>query len=683
MPESEIQEVLLFGGAKGPYGDSRINVLRPDSYKNTMHMLSEQGVLVPYFLANEVSTLSSYRGPPVGAIEWENDTGDLIILVAYGVPLATSTSTLIARIDSDGVVTTDKAFSTAVPGRVSPLVLHSDGGTVPYAFMCFGSGTSDKIQYRTTTDGDWTVCAGTPDEADGLFSENGNLWAIVNHQVRKWAAGTNPISATAGGIINVGNAGWNITGVGLLARSYIVMVKPDGIYVYDIDTQRFENIWEGLKENPHPNTGKGTYTWGANLCVPLGWGGMVMITPDLNILPMSPLPPECNGDKTIPGRSRVVAMAGDASHLWATIEPFWRKLGSGEVSLAVRTTANGSDFNDRDSVATDDDLATNFTLDDVSPASANSAIYVKASERFGGLWFDMDSLTSLGDDYGSLEYWDGDSWESVAFTDWASRLVHPGAVIPDAPIPDDWTQNDVNGVTGYWLRLMFTAGSPGSNHQVREVRVLPDPQLLPTGDNVALSGHDEAGFRTHILRGALTSRGMEWDDVASLEGDASRILLFSQLKGIAGAKSLLTAGPRSYTRFQVGYSSRPQAESHPEVQNSFASLWKSRADNRINQNEQAPTTIKGIRYISLYGRHFDVDNDKVQAWIRMDGKTWTFVGKGDQLPTRLYLPAESEPRGFEYEVIVSLIDGARDEDAPQISAIVAGVHSIEGTELEV
>ncbi len=682
VQEPKVNEVLLFGQRKGPYGDSRVNARRPGSYKSTMHMLPGEGVLTPYFTPNQLDLTATKQSPPVKAIEWVNNSGDPIILIAMGAPLATGSSTVIARLDPDGTLATDKSQATAVPGKVNPLVLHSDGGTTPQVFMCFGVGGGASMIYRGVATG-WFACTGDPNYADGLFSENGNLWATLGHQVRKWAAGTNPVTATAGAAVNVGNAGWDITGVGLLARSYIVFIKPDGIYVYDIDTNRFENIWGGLAENPHPDTGKGSFTWGSNLCIPLGWGGMVMLTPGLEIIPISPLPAEANGDREVPGRSRVLAMAADAKHLYASIEPFWRRLGSGEVGVLVRTTSDGSAFNDRDVVAGDDDLSTNFTLADVSPASANSAIYIGTEVREGGIWLDLDSLDSPGGS-GNLEYWDGSSWQSVAYTDWTSRFLHTGAFIPDALIPDDWATGTIDGVADkYWLRLMFTAGSPDANHKVREVRVFPDPQPLPVGEDVSLSGFDEAGLRTHILRGSFIDGVMEWDDIASLEGDGARLLMFTQLEAISGAKNFVAIGVRDYTRLEVGYSGEPQAESYPEVQNSFASLWRSTADNRLAQNEQAPTTQKLVEYLSVYGRWFDTDNDKVQAWIRYDGGEWTFLGRGDHLPTRFRIPLHESSLGYEYEVVVSLYDGVRDLEAPEISAIIAGVRAVEGDETEV
>ena len=363
MPEPEIQEVRLFGGRKGPYGDAVLNDRRPGSYKGTMHMTLEEGQATPFYVGTETLFLPQPAPDWTRPIEWIDSDGHPIVLLFGRRPDGTT----VGRIEPDGSLVNE--FFTVLTKNMEEsagdlvAALHSDGSTLPYVFAAFG--TDGAIEFRTQA-GVWDIVTGIPTEGNGLFSENGNLWVILTngYQVRNWAAGTNPTSGTAGGAIDVGTSAYAITGAGLLGRRYLVFVKPDGIYVYDTDTNRFENIWAGLSQNPHPETGKGTYTLGSNVYVPLGWGGMVEVTRDLNINPVSLLPTDASPDLGVSGRSFVRGITGDASALYVTVEPFQKRLGS-EISLSVQTTADDSSFNDRTAVSTDDDPSTDFTLNDL------------------------------------------------------------------------------------------------------------------------------------------------------------------------------------------------------------------------------------------------------------------------------------------------------------------------------
>lgn len=678
MSEPEIQEVRLFGGRKGPYGDAVLNDRRPGSYKGTMHMTLEEGQATPFYVGTETLFLPQPAPNWTRPIEWTDSDGHPIVLLFGARPDGTT----VGRIEPNGDLV-NEFFSILTKNMregAGDLVaaLHSDGSTLPYIFAAFG--TDGAIEYRTQA-GVWDVVTGTPTEGHGLFSENGNLWVILTngYQVRNWPAGTNPVTGIAGGAIDVGNSSFSITGAGLLGRRYLVFVKPDGIYVYDSDTTRFENIWAGLSQNPHPETGKGTYTWGSNVYIPLGWGGMVEVTRDLNIRPVSLLPTDASPDLGVSGRAFVRGIAGDASALYVTVEPFQKRLGS-EINLSVQTTADDISFNDRTAVSTDDDPSTNFTLADLVTFSFDSAIYVGASVRFHSPWFLINQVTESGGDLAVLlEYWDGDSWETVTYLDYTELFSVTGPILATTPIPSDWVQSAVNGVTRFWLRCRRgAAGTPPTDTQIREVRALPEVAALPAGLNVELSGMEEAGLFTHIFRGTPTPRGFEWDDIGAQLGHWNRGLLFTQLQAGGSGRQLIAVGTRGYVRFPVGLSGKPAEEFYPAVNNSFASLMRFPADDRVSQNERAPTVIKGVRYVTLYGNDFDKDNDIVQVWIRWDNGDPVFIGRGRNLPVLLQVPTEQTSRGYQYQVTASLLDGVRDERSPKISDVVAGVYQIAG-----
>lgn len=656
-------EVELFAGEAGGFGDSQHDPQRPDGYASTLHGIIAGGGFSPYFAATKVSwgtQAAEYRS----GSDWIDGNGNPLILVVGG-----EVTGRCVRINADGTVTLDRTFTgkTIISERTNlASALHSNGSTVPYFFVCFG--TSGDIEYRTAS-GTWATAAGTPAQAFGLLSENGNLWAVLTngYQVRKWPAGTNPVSGTAGAAIDVGTSTWKIAGGALLARSYIVWVKPDGIYVYDIDTNRFENIAPWLKNNIHTGTGKGTREWGGDVYVPLGWGGMLRVTQNLEVLDASPVPRSRRPDVETPGRYRVSAMAGDSSYLYALHEPYWQLLED-EISVTVFTTADDSAFNDRTAVSTDQDAFTSFNLSDLGAGSSTSFIYVGATTRFLIPMLGISATAASGTP--GLAYWNGSAWTTVSKKDYTAQMTRIGGIIPDVRIPSDWTQNAVNGTTRYWLRINLLVATAGT--LVWEIPVVPDVAEV-TGTNTEEDGFDRAGARTHLFRGYPTGDGMHWDDIGSLDDDQSFLLFFTQMQAKAAGRNLVAIGPLGYARLPIGISGEPRMERYPNCVNGFASIWRGGLTDQIAQGVGAPTMLKQVDYLDIYGVDATED-DRVQAWVKWDADEPVPIGFNFGLPCRLRIdPLPERGRGYQYAVWVGIEDAARGERVPMITRVVANV----------
>jgi hypothetical protein len=670
VAESDVREVVLFDGkAAGGYGDAYRNPRRPNTIHETMHGVVASGGFAPYFVGTDVAWATGVGRDVRGVVEWEDSSGNPVILVALGQGDLAS-GALVQLIASAGTISEDEAFAGDDFSDVLPLALHSDGGATPLLYACFG--TSGNIQYRNAA-ATWAATAGTPNQASGLFSENGNLWAVLTngYQVRMWPAGTDPKSGTAAVAVDVGDASSTINGAGLLGQSVVVFVKPDGIYLYDRDLNRFENLWKGLDENAHPDTGKGTYTWGNNVVIPLGWGGAVLLTPDLQLIPCSPLPHEALPSHRTPGRSRILAMVSDAEYLYASVEPFTQR--TTQPAMYVRTTTDDAAFNNRDSVSSDDDLATVFAL--VADLGAlPGTLYIGSSSRLGGLWFDLS--TPLLGTY-SVQYWDGDSWETLTVDDYtqlasvAGGLSKTGAIVPTARIPTNWATTTVNSQSAYWLRIVVTLAAGGTAN-IREVRLLPDIAPLD-GTNVSLSGYHDAGLRTEILRGYLEGGRMVWEPIISHAGHVGQALVLSRLKAAGGGRTLYALGPLAATRFPLGNRGNPAEEQYPSCVNGFASLLTLPYDDRIAEDKEAPTLLKQVRYVRVYGREFDEANDLVQAWASYDDEAYFPIDSARRLPARLQETIQNAGKGYEYSVRIGLEDGSRGERVPLITRVVAGV----------
>lgn len=675
--------VLLFGSPIGPYGDARLN--RPGAYHKTMHGVVEEDGFMPFFAGTQVdfSSVAAWSPP----VEWENNVTSGYS--AVGPTLSSSGGTAVLSeqvVKPAGTVTQATiAASNGLAEQYNSIAqaLHSNGGSTPRLFRAKATGTALSRPNNSAT---WANMSGTPSSSiNGFYSENGNLWAVLSngYQVRKWPAGTDPTTATAGAAIDVGTSAWAITAAGLLGGSRLMWIKPDGFYVYDLDRQEFYNIYAGLTTNPHPDTGKGTLTWGANVLVPLGDHGLVMVTPDLNTIPISPLPAgQARFSFDTPGVNKLGALAGDDQYVYAATEPFQRRLGS-EITLKVFTTDDdGSSFNDRTSVCTDDDPSTTLDFTDFSSVTTLGAIYIGGvADRFSAPWIALGTFLITNTDF-TMQYWDGSSWTDVPnVTDYTARFTRSGPWLPAAKMPADWAITTVNSVEGYWVRLSITASLDTSedNTTISEIRVLPEGSALPQAATTEAE-EEEAGLRTHILRGYAAPEGFVWHDVASIRGDYSRGLIFSRVKGSGGRRQFYAFGPPGFVRFGVGATASPSTESYPNCVNSFPSLLYLPADDRIENATRAPNVKKGLEYLEVQGRNFNESDDVLYAWVRMDGGNWHYYSSGKQLPNRLVLqPRADVAVGYEYEVIIGLEDSTQDERVPIATRVIAGVFDAEGT----
>ncbi|KKK88842.1 hypothetical protein LCGC14_2739100, partial [marine sediment metagenome] len=208
------------------------------------------------------------------------------------------------------------------------------------------------------------------------------------------------------------------------------------------------------------------------------------------------------------------------------------------------------------------------------------------------------------------------------------------------------------------------------------VRVIPERTALE-GNDVSLSGMDEMGCRTHILRGYPVGNRFHWDDIGSLHGDYSLGMLFSRIKATGEGRTLFCIGPIGVKYMQLGSTTLPTSKAFPDVTNAFASLLRLPADDRKASTVPAADEVKGVEFIEIEGRDFVNDADEVQAWVSFDGATPVYYGSAKRLPTILELPQADSSRGYEYAVTVSIKDAATQERLPQITKVRAGIYTVE------
>src|SRR3990167_6610500 len=114
----------------------------------------------------------------------------------------------------------------------------------------WSGGTATEATIGTTYLTCWQMARAGPD----LYAvcDAGVAGALGDYRVSKCPAGNNPVLvASWGNGIEVGGPEWNITGIAAIGDS-LVVGKPDGLYYYDTQTRRYENVTKHLELVPHP-----------------------------------------------------------------------------------------------------------------------------------------------------------------------------------------------------------------------------------------------------------------------------------------------------------------------------------------------------------------------------------------------------------------------------------------------
>lgn len=712
VTEADIQEVQLFGFEHTTYGDERTNPLREPGIHKGFNAYVQPGRVQGWFAQNYVGLFTDMEVH--GAQDWiDNGSPPLPIIL---LPLSSLFRSGVMIINSSGSGSMEEvSTSRLIDGKFGKLAsaLHTNGSTVPYYFVAYGNGTGDPVRFRTLA-GVWADCTGTPDEADGVFAENGNLWFIVNeYQVRKFPAGTDPTSGTAGAAIDVGSAVYPITGAGLLGRSSVVYVKPDGVYVYDMDTNRYENVFEGLRYFAHPDTGKGTITWGSSILIPLGWGGLVELTRDLQLIPRSPIPPEARPAPDTPGVNRIVSLSADIGSIWATTKPYQFPNKRGLRTPNHVKLYDGSSY----TVVTnfkDKNRDTTFNLNTLGAGGATRFVYVGSTngvapgvtlrdsltypeaDQFCGVGFSIESVGGAAAILKAEYYADDDTWKDLPSAVDETGDFELGESWYIFSAPSDWKEVAIDGLTDWWVRFSFIAALPSTT--ISEVRILYRARPYPQSPDTHMEEED-TGIHTHLLKGELLSNGkLLWRDVATLKGNFSHAIINSTaLRHFAQAKrSLILAGPRRIVQYNLGARGDPSVDLTGD--STTFGIWTTGSD-KINQASRAPSLWKSVVYIrgqltnfklqyssSDSGFNFD---DELYAWIRYDDGHWIFYGMtrvGG--PTGKYFKfnvpthrAGIAAAGINYQVALYFVSGVSNIPAPGIVEVIAGVQPYDESSL--
>src|SRR3990167_14332 len=274
---------------------------------------------------------TSYTRTPIFATEWTASDGvsPLVYYIA-GARVMVIQNGALSQVGSD------------FPDNATGGMFDDNGSGIPYLYACF-SGVAADAKYIRRMDRAQTFTTSVDAVAHRLLSLNGKAYrsitptgGTVNCRVSVCPSGSDRFLAASWGTPQaVGLAGTEVNAlVGL--RQSPVAIKPEGIYAYSDGLDRWVNY--GHFGDHHPDNGKGSYSMGDYIIVPMGSGGAVHFD-GFNARSADPI--TINSSPGLHTTSNALQVVGQTQHwMVAATKPVAKTIAAGD-SLNVLTEIGG------------------------------------------------------------------------------------------------------------------------------------------------------------------------------------------------------------------------------------------------------------------------------------------------------------------------------------------------------
>lgn len=445
------------------------------------------------------------------------------------------------RLDN-GERTTDTTF-TAGTGVVQGMCIGDNGSGAKILLVGFGSSTAPRIAYRdlTTDTTPWTTQTSSTYAQFWLITKAGaDLYAVTDagvailgeYRISKCPRGNDPrLAASWGNGLECGTPEWGITGLAAIGDS-IVAGKPDGLYYYNDQTKRFENVLPHLVDSPHAVNGKGMRSVTNGVLYPTHDGHLYFFdgvaVQDVTPYKSLSLPRDI-------GTSRITGIR-DCGDYVAIVTECWQNTTGPSYVVKV----DGGTATNLTSNTTDGSLATGGDVGGLGSGSTDY-LYVGYYAPFEAVVVRVTrNVNAATEAWDTPEYSDGSSFTAFSgIVDW-SQLGTSGVSLVNTGFPPGssnsvltWPDIDayklmksqtvafggsVGDLTAYWVR--FPVGTTGftASTTIDEVEVvpgragLPDAGVLTQASN--FTNRDRAGGVSHVLLGRRERTvGFVWHDV--------------------------------------------------------------------------------------------------------------------------------------------------------------------------
>jgi hypothetical protein len=457
---------------------------------------------------------------------------------------------------------------------ISDCAIHDNGSGVPRLVVAFGTAAAIRHVNLLTN----AVTVGTVTN-DKLASISGALYGSARtdgssrfNGIRLAPYGSDP--ATAANWSSITRVGWSNTDINGIAsvRGSPVVLKPEGIFLYNREVDIWENMMPGWESMPHPNNGRGSISLGPSLVVPMGRGGAIIFD-GYTIRDFSPYGAlaapvqdttsqllSCLGtyDNWVVGitavsRSFVGGAGSKAAHAIGGFSTFNQKeLNVGNsVTEGVRfwrTQDNEVTFTDGSTNAGDGSIATTVTLDAQSTAANGDYFVIGYRYPWYACVIEFDVGNSQVNTTASaltVEYWNGTTWVTALGFDHTAlagaTLGQSGVVYAYTGTGSTWTRRTygtaaVDDAGGYYYMRFSVSVALSATVRIANIRLLPWRPAIDDTDFVS-DGGDRAGAFPHLLMGRPGTDGGQavWHDMGTpFENDEIGVVATGPVGGATG-----------------------------------------------------------------------------------------------------------------------------------------------------
>ena len=548
--------------------------------------------------------------------------------------------------------------------QITDLCAFEDGSGNARVIVCYGTndyidvadGLSDLTASVTATGVKllYGIMAG-PD-VYGVGNRTGDTVAYSTYKITKCPAGNNPLLGTNWGTsLPVGSPVWAINSLRAIGAAPIVG-KPEGLYILNEVTNRYENLLNYQEFSAHPDNGKGMFNIKDGVCYPTANGSLFHFD-GYRVKDIGPHRYSIEHRDNPHTRARITAGCDTGAWVLAATAPCESNWTQGQ-GLKIQTL-DGSTYADITTNCTDGNYGVGGS---VAALGNGDYIYVGANVPFEAVYFRMGVVNT-----DAAPYFDRPQYCSNAtgpvWTD----------IGPAASYAPDGTRNGgkmlaksgyitwrnfftahtsmktvaVNSITRYWVRFpIVSAGNAiSAGTFISEAYIIPSRPAISSTAALAYTGPDAAGRFAHILAGRPSGSEWEWHDLFCVPVHAP-IVAMSYFASDCGSAEK-NEGPRlaMITQFDNIVALMPQTSlpGSPVNENyvdgmTFGTPTVFLAPNELSDSDTDRSTIrKEIEHFHVYGDYVD-GSDTMTMLSRWDHNAWDTAQAVNTAPVRIKGP---------------------------------------------
>jgi hypothetical protein len=506
--------------------------------------------------------------------------------------------------------------------------------------------------------------------------------------VANWTAGI--------GVLSVGDKSSKPTALVPFGNGELVM-KPEGVYQYDVGKALYVNILPELEEHRHPDNGRGSFVYKNWVYIPtviglLRWKNGITqdVTPGRGGMSAfdTPIGP-------------IAFITGDATRLYAVVQPFQINQPNNAADLdGVPSESFGYNLTaltpvTLDTTVTDGDRSTYV---DLSTLKAAGAMYFGSKFQFHRIHLQIAEFANQVTNGATLtvEIWNGTAWVAkTVYYDgtrgWENTDNDPTSLYQTGDIVfgplgdgasgnDDWvtTANtyDANLKAGlYWARVRISANVGGVNTTwLEEITFGLHSANALTPLMTSEIANDHGGVVYVLSMQEEQGKGVVWRHMWSLVVPDvtrnSKVYGGPQRVGVCkivqpGFLRANVTGDRYLFIGMQNLSYLCPLGNHPDPTNQAYQQWYPYSGDGIDNGTRpvvlaTPSTdfglateVKSLKEIECLSEGIDLSG--VEIWYSIDFGPWQFAGMGDDCTPNMpfVFPGGAEPHGTNIAVALA------------------------------